>query len=212
MLFKVNETIRRHLAENIWLYCIVVFFLIFGLCLGALTVNNINDTTKGELHSYMEGFLNITYSEGIFSPDILKQSFFFNLITFVIIFLFGMTYVGIIGIPLIAGFRGYCIGFTVAFLTQSFGKEGYLLSVASVLPQNLIYIPATIILCVCSLCLSLTVLRNKYLRKYGEISAYIMPYSMTMLVLFVFMLAGSIIEAYLTPYIIKLVIPYILKG
>ncbi|MFZ5353536.1 MAG: stage II sporulation protein M [Bacillota bacterium] len=209
MLTRFNEIIRRHLTENIWLYCIMVFFFVLGVCLGALAVNNVSVDAKNELRSYMEGFLNITESEGIYAADILKQSVIFNFITIIVIFFFGMTYFGIAVIPIIAGFRGFCIGFTVAFLTESFSRGGYLLSLVSILPQNIIYIPVLIILCVCSLCLSLNVLRNRYIRKYNQLSGFIMPYSITMVVLFGAMLAGSLIESYLTPFIIRFVIPYV---
>ncbi len=205
----LSVNIKRHLSENIWLYSVIVFFFILGVSIGALTVNNISSSTSTELHGYIKEFLNISHEEGIHSADILRQSVKFNFITCIIIFLSGLSYVGVVTLPIAAGFRGFCIGFTIAFLTRSFGSGGYLLSLVSILPQNLICIPVIIIMCVCSLYLSLTVLRNKYQKKRNEIALYIAPYLTTTIILLAALLAGTLIEAYLTPFLIRIVIPYV---
>jgi stage II sporulation protein M len=210
MLMRLNESIRRHLSDNIISYAIIVFFFILGISLGALTVSNIGIDTKSDVKSYIDGFISISRTDNIHSVEILKQSIKFNLITAVTLFIAGLTYAGIILVPIIATFRGFCIGFTVAFLTDSLNKGGFLLSLVSILPQNIIYIPILIVFCVCSISLAFAVFRSKLNRKHNEITAYFWSFGMTALVLFIIMLGGSIIESYITPYLVKLVAPYLM--
>jgi stage II sporulation protein M len=210
MLRGLNETIKRHLADNIISYAIIIFFFILGISLGALTVSNIDIETKSDVKAYLDNFISISRTDSVHSLEILKQSIKFNLITCLVLFLSGLTYAGVLIVPLISAFRGFCIGITVAFLNDSLSKGGLLLSLASILPQNLVYIPVLIVLCVCSVSLAFTILRNKINRKNNEVIGYFWSIAMTALFLFVMMLGGSVIESYITPYLVKLVAPYLI--
>lgn len=210
MLMRLNETIRRHLSDNIISYAVVVFFFILGISLGALTVSNIDIDTKSDVKAYIDNFISISRTDSVHSVEILKLSIKFNLITTGALFLAGLTYVGIIIVPMISTFRGFCLGFTVAFLTDSLGRGGFLLALVSILPQNLVYLPVLIILCVCSVSLSFVVLRSKLNRKSNEALTYIWSFGMTAVLLFLIMMGGSIIESYITPYLVKLVAPYLM--
>jgi stage II sporulation protein M len=210
MLRGLNETIKRHLADNIISYAIIIFFFILGISLGALTVSNIDIETKSDVKAYLDNFISISRTDSVHSLEILKQSIKFNLITCLVLFLSGLTYAGVLIVPLISAFRGFCIGITVAFLNDSLSKGGLLLSLASILPQNLVYIPVLIVLCVCSVSLAFTILRNKINRKNNEVIGYFWSIAMTALFLFVMMLGGSVIESYITPYLVKLVAPYLM--
>lgn len=210
MLKRLNDTIKRHLSDNIISYAVIMFFFILGISLGALTVSNINIDTRSDVKAYIDGFVSISQTDTIHSTAILKQSIKLNLLTSGALFLAGLTYAGIILVPLIAGFRGFCIGFTIAFLADSLGKGGFLLALVSVLPQNLIYLPVLIIFCVCSISLSFMVLRCKLNHKSNELRNYLTSFAMTALLLFLIMLGGSLIESYIAPALVKLVAPYII--
>ncbi len=210
MLKRLNDTIKRHLSDNIISYAVIMFFFILGISLGALTVSNINIDTRSDVKAYIDGFVSISQTDTIHSAAILKQSIKLNLLTSAALFLAGLTYVGIILVPLIAGFRGFCIGFTIAFLADSLGKGGFLLALVSVLPQNLIYLPVLIIFCVCSISLAFMVLKCKLNHKSNELHKYLSSFAMTALFLFLIMLGGSLIESYIAPGLVKLVAPYIL--
>jgi stage II sporulation protein M len=210
MMLGLNETIKRHLSDNIISYAIVIFFFILGISLGALTVGNIDIETKSDVKTYIDSFISISRTDNVNSLEILKQSIKFNLVTCAALFLSGLTYAGVVIVPLITTFRGFCLGITVAFLNDSLSKGGLLLSLASILPQNLVYIPILIVFCVCSISLAFTILKNKLNRKNNEVAGYFWSISMTALFLFVIMIGGSIIESYITPYLVKLVAPYLM--
>lgn len=209
MLKRLNETIRRHLSDNIISYAVIMFFFILGISLGALTVSNINIDIKSDVKAYIDGFVSISQTDSIHSVEILKQSIKLNLLTAAALFLAGLTYAGIILVPLIAGFRGFCVGFTIAFLADSLGKGGFLLALVSVLPQNLIYLPVLIVFCVCSISLAFMVLKSKLNHKSSELHNYFTSFAITALFLFLITMGGSILESYMAPMLVKLIAPYI---
>lgn len=209
MLDSLNESIRRHLADNIWIYLIVIIVFILGIGLGALAVNNIDEVSKADARIYIEGFLDLASNNELQSAYILKQSIKFNLYFTLILFFSGLVYPGVILIPILIAFRGFCIGFSIAFLTGNIGNNGFLLSLSSVLPQNLIYVPVIIIMGVIGVNYSLWTLKNKYFKKFGAINNIFATYAFSTLILFILLVAGCIMEAYITSMIVKAITPYI---
>ena len=206
---SLNDTIRRHLADNIWIYLIVIFLFILGISLGALAVNNIDEVAKTDAKTYLDGFLDLTSQNELQSEYILKQSIKFNLYFTLILFSSGLVYLGILIIPMLIIFRGFCIGFSIAFLTENAGGNGFLFSLGSVLPQNLIYVPVIIVMGVIGLNYSLWALRHKYLKRPGALPSLFATYALSTLVLFILLVAGSIVEAYITSLIVKAIVPYV---
>ncbi len=210
MLDSLNDSIRKHLADNIWIYLVVVFMFILGISLGALAVNNIDEVSRNDAVTYIKGFLDLTSSNELQSAYILKQSIKFNLYFTLIVFFSGLVYLGVFFIPLLVAFRGFCIGFSIAFLAGNLGSNGFLLSLSSILPQNLIYVPVIIVMGVIGINYSLWALRNKYFKKYGAMPNLFATYAFSILVLFILLIAGCIVEAYITSLIVKAVTPYII--
>jgi len=211
LLDSLNDSIRRHLADNIWIYVIVVFMFILGIGLGAMTVNRIDEVSKTDAKTYIEGFLELTSRNELQTTYILKQSIKFNLYFTLVLFFSGLVYLGIIIVPVLIAFRGFCIGFSIAFLTENFGSNGFLLSIGSVLPQNLIYVPVIIVMGVIGLNYSLLAFRNKYFKKYGAVSNLFAPYAFSTLVLFIVLIAGCIVEAYITSLLVRAITPYMMQ-
>lgn len=206
---SLNDSIRRHLADNIWIYLIIIFVFIFGISLGALAVNNLDEVTKTDARTYLQGFLDLTSQNQLQSESILKQSIKLNLYFSLVLFFSGLVYIGIIIIPVLVAFRGFCIGFSIAFLIESIGGNGFLLSLSSVLPQNLIYVPVMIVMGVIGLNYSMWALRGKYFKKAAAVPRLFATYALSILILYIMLVAGSIVEAYITSLLVKVIVPYI---
>lgn len=209
LLESFSDSIRRHLADNIWLYIAVIFMFILGISLGALAANGIDELAETDARTYIEGFIDLTARGELQTAFILKQSIKFNLYYTAIVFFSGLLYLGILFIPILIAFRGFCIGFTIAFLTEALGRDGLLLSIASILPQNIIYVPILIVLSVTAINYSLLLLRNKYFKKHGTIPKQIASYTFSIVMLFILLMAGCIVESYVTSSVVKLITPYI---
>jgi len=209
LLGSLNDAIKKHLAYNICVYLIIAALFIFGTAIGALAVNNIGETTKADARIYLEGFLSIASKGGLNSAQILKQSVKFNLYFALAVFSSGLVYLGIIFIPALTVFRGFCIGFSIAFLAENYRSGGFLLSIGSVLPQNIIYVPIFIVMSVIALNYSLQIFKNKYIKKSRADPGLFTAYAFSNLILFILLIAGSIVEAYITSTIVKTIVPYI---
>jgi stage II sporulation protein M len=103
--------------------------------------------------------------------------------------------------------KGMVVGFTVGFLVNQMGWEGFLLSFVSVLPQNLIIIPIFILAATLAVSFSLKMIRRQFMKKVGQ---PIMPlfgrYMITFAVAILFLIAAAGVEAFISPVLMKSVV------
>jgi stage II sporulation protein M len=124
--------------------------------------------------------------------------------TVLAIWFLGLT---IIGVPLILAvvfLRGYALGFTIGFLVHQKGGAGIIMSILSILPQNIVYIPFLIIWSV------IAVNFSAYLvgRNPGGVSLgkALVNYSLLLAVFLAMFMTGAFIEAYLSPWFLSLIL------
>ena len=176
-----------------------------GISSGAITINMIDVEQKKELVKFLESFLKVISEEDVDNLMLIRQSFKNNLQTFILLWFLGIS---IIGIPLVIGLvllRGFIIGFTVGLVVKQLAFKGFIFSVFSVLPQNIIFIPWIIMSSALTLMFALRIIRNKLSKntKTNYINEA-MKYSIVMGGLFLMSLVGTVIESYITPIFMKL--------
>ncbi|MDH7576249.1 MAG: stage II sporulation protein M [Bacillota bacterium] len=188
-------------------FCITGAFL-SGLIGGALILHGLNPAQRGELQQYLNAFLQWagTLSQTGATPGGLKvwqEILKTQLITFGLLWLAGLTVVGIPLIVLIIGARGFILGFTVGFLVQEKAWQGLILALVAVLPQNLCYVPAFLGAGVLAFYFSCSLFRGY--REHSLLTGLLI-YSIVFLLVFLLVLVGTWLEAYLVPGAVRLTI------
>ena len=118
------------------------------------------------------------------------------------IWFLGLT---VIGMPLILALvllKGFSLGFTIGFLVQEKAGAGILISILSILPQNLVYIPLLIIWSVVGINFSVFIATGRQGR-VASLGRALVSYTMLMLVFLLIILMGAFIEAYFSPWFLK---------
>ena len=89
---KIKETIKQHIINNSKEYIIVTLIFIIGIFLGVLFVNNIQETPKNEVASYLNNFIEkMKQTEEFDNISLLKTSMGQNILLALIIWFFGTT-------------------------------------------------------------------------------------------------------------------------
>jgi stage II sporulation protein M len=177
---------------------------LFGLIFGALTLHNLNPLIQEDLRQYLTAFLEgaaAASGNRLAGFKIWCEIIKLQTVTLGLLWLFGLTVVGIPLIFIIIGARGFILGFTVGFLVQEKAGQGLLLSLAGVFPQNLFYIPAYLGAGILAVYFSLSLLRGF---RDGTVSSRLGIYSLFFLLFFLFILVGAWIEVYLVPGLLRL--------
>lgn len=203
---KLINMCKKHFKDNILIYVFLIIALMIGISSGAITISMINAEQKKELMKFLNSFLKIMSENDVDNAVLVKQSFKNNIQTFITLWFLGIS---VIGIPLIIGLvllRGFIIGFTVGFIVKQLGFKGFLFSIFSILPQNIIFIPWVIISSAFALMFSISFIKSKINKSMkGNYINEVMIYTLVMSILFIISLSGTIIESYVTPIFMKLI-------
>ncbi|WDC85819.1 stage II sporulation protein M [Caloramator sp. mosi_1] len=134
----------KHLKENFLLYFCNIIFAI-GLSVGAFMAKALDSNSKQSVLVYINNFFQIISNENIDNVSIFLRSIKNNGQTLLLILLLCITYIGVPLIFIFDSFKGFILGFTIAFILQTMGAKGLLFLFTAVIPQNIIYVPCLII-------------------------------------------------------------------
>ena len=205
---KVIDNVKSHIKSNLFLYIMTFLFLSIGIVIGIYTIKYMGQAEKDNL---IGGLINYSQDMVINSVDkkhILFKAIKNNLSIILIIWFLGLTMLGTPLILIINLIKGFTIGFTSSLVINGLGSKGILLNLLVVFPQNIIYIPCIIVSSVLAIEFSLALVRNNSIKLLNKKSVVIQltTYSTLFILLIGFMFLGFIIEGYMAPSMLKLIV------
>lgn len=194
-----------HFREHSSVYLFVIVLFLMGVIFGAIVVNSLSFTQKEDLFYYLSQFFGqVSTGEIASAKELFKQSLFHNVQYIALMWILGISIIGLPVILIMLFIKGMVVGFTVGFLVNQMGWDGFLLSFVSVLPQNLIIIPIFIFAATLSVAFSIKMIKRQFMKRMSEA---VMPlfgkYMLTLGVAVVFLAAAAGIEAFISPALMK---------
>lgn len=202
LLRKINEAFTR----NKLYYLFILLFFCVGIVLGVYTIKYMNEGDKIDLSNYFTSYINSllknnTNYGGLFF-SVLKK----NLLLIIPIFLMSFLFFGAPIILILDLIKGFSIGYTFSFLITTYSNSGIGVAFVSIVPQNLIYIPAFIILSIISLSFSIEHFKSRFLKKSWNVRFNPKSDIIFLLLLFILFGLGAVIETYISPNLIRFVV------
>ena len=144
----MKNVLIEYLIRNKKTFIMILILFCIGIAIGIFSVNNSNEMQKQELNIYIESLIEkIKNSEDIDNFKLLCLSIKENSAVILIVWFLGCTIIGGIFIYLAIIYRGFCIGYTISAMIAVLGiKQGIIISLVSMLFQNIIFLPAFFII------------------------------------------------------------------
>ncbi|HII4423476.1 stage II sporulation protein M [Clostridium perfringens] len=197
--------LMESLKENKITFLWVLLFFLVGIVLGSYTVYYMSDFNRVEITTYFNNFLEFLGGNSVAYTSILVDSIKSILPMVVIIVLLGYTAVGTPIILMMDLAKGYVIGFTFSLIVSILGSKGVMLVLSGLMLQNLIFIPIIMLISVLAIRHSVTKLKMGVSRdrvKLDVSRAYLNFQGLLSLII----ISGILIETYISPNLIRLVI------
>lgn len=191
---KKNEyilNIKENILNNAKIYFVVVIIFAVGIFLGVMFINQTEN--KSDIEKYINTYVDETkiLQNGNYLSELKKD--IKNNVTLVILLWFAGT--TIIGIPIVLGiilFRGFCLGYTIASCVYVLGKtKGIMFVIITLFLQNIIFIPAILILGVSSIKLYTSIIKD---RRKENIKFSIFKHSIISFIIMLALIVASIIK------------------
>lgn len=205
---KIRQTIIEHVANNKKEYIIIVLLFIIGIFLGVFFVNNMQESPKEEIQSYINRFIEkMKNLQNIDNMSLLKDSVTQNMVFAVLIWFFGTT---VIGLPIVFGlviYRGFCLGYTVSSFIAILGMgKGIIFIFASLLFQSLLSIPAILGLVVSGFKLYKSIIRDK---AKNNIKLEITRHTIFSIIMIAILLLASVTEIFISTNLMEILVKYL---
>lgn len=189
--YEMFSVIKEHVVNNIKAYFVVLVIFVIGLFFGVMLINQQEDKT--EIEKYINTYVDETklIENGNYFQE-LQNDIKDNIILVFLLWFAGTT---IIGIPIVLGiilFRGFCLGYTIASCVYVLGRlKGIIFIIITMLLQNIVFIPAIMILGVSSIKLYQSIIKD---RRKENIKLSIIKHSMISIIILVLLIISSIIK------------------
>lgn len=205
---KKNEillAIKENILNNTKSYFIVIIIFTVGIFLGVMFINQTEN--KSEIEKYINTYVDETKTlqNGDYIGE-LQRDIKNNIILVLLLWFAGTT---IIGLPIVFAiilFRGFCLGYTIASCVYVLGKmKGIIFIIITIFLQNIIFIPALMVLGVSSIKLYTSIIKD---RRRENIKLSILKHSIISFIIMVILILTSILKIEISYRLIVNLIKY----
>lgn len=188
---EIFNIIKQEIINNIKSYLIVTIIFVVGIFLGVLFINKAEN--KEEIEKYIYTYIDETKTlqNGDFFGELIKD-IKSNMLLAILLWFAGTT---IIGIPIVFGIilaRGFCLGYTISSCIFVLGRvKGLIFVLLTIFLQNIIFIPAILILGVSSIKLYKSIIKD---RRRENIKLSIFKHSVISIFILIALVITSVIK------------------
>ena len=211
MFTKLRNLVDGHITKNRKEYLFLSMAFVAGVSAGAFTVNGLGPMQKDELDNYFHGFIQLFNNLNLQGAELFMMSLIENLKIVGLIWVLGVTIIGIPFIFIILAVKGFITGFSSGFLISGLGLKGILFTAFTVLPREIIITPCLIAIAVNGVNFSMHIVKNKPTLEGAKktLKSSFLSYCFVTFFFSLVILAGIIADAYLTPILIRIISPVI---
>jgi len=206
---KKMDKLKEYLKMNKKIFIFLLVLFIVALIAGSIFSVTLNDSDTALVNTYLENYINSINDNTIIFKDTLINSISSNLITTVIIWLLGISVIGLPIIIFLFFYKCFVIGFAISSILMKYKVKGLLLSIFYVFPHHIINILLTMVLISYAFIISIKIINAVIKRReisFKDITyKYLVILGLTCLVL----VFSSLYEAFIVPKLIKLIMPLI---
>ena len=193
-IFNVNRKVF------VFLFCLMIIGVIFGSCLPLF----LSPDDKSLVSDYLFNFINQVNSSNDYF-EILKNSILSNGVFFILIWLLGISAIGVPIILFLFFYKCFIFGFSISSIIINYGFKGILFSLVYIFPHQVIDIFGFLIITSYSLVFSIKLI-GFILKKYEfNIRVSFNKYFKVLLACFLLFFISSLYEAFICPHVLKFV-------
>jgi stage II sporulation protein M len=204
----LGQSVKTHVQEHFSIYVFVTVVFTVGVVFGAVLVGALTLDMNQDIGRHLGNFfVNLGEDTAIDPVRSFWSIFSLNIKWLLLIWLLGMSVVGLPLVLLLDFLKGALVGFTVSFMIAQYGWNGVLFSLTGILPQNLILIPVMLIESAMALIFTLFLVKNRFLKNGGSLYKPFSRYCLVTLLLGLLVTGTSFFEAYGSPQLMRAVTP-----
>ena len=195
-----KNTLLSYFEKYKTTYIIIASLFLIGVIIGVIYINMAGEEKVQKLIEYVNNLLknlknkNYGQNQNFFIKSIIQ-----NWKSISIIWLLGCTAIGSFLVYFLLIYRGFKIGYTIATIIYVLGnKKGIIFSIASLLFQNVIFIPTLFLISESSIKMCKQFYKNR-----SNIKRELIRHFIILIVCLIFCIVSSFLEVYVSTNFLK---------
>lgn len=194
--------------KKINFFIITIIFL--GVISGSIFLMMSSESDKVNVITQIETFFKNISTNSIDNGLALKNSLIINYLFVGIIWILGLSMIGIVINVFLTYIKGFLVGFSLASIFLAYKSKGILACILYAIPVQIINIIVVILLSIYSIMFSLNLLEIVN-SKNNKTKLIIKKYFIILILCIILSFISSLLEVYLFPNLLKLVVKYYIK-
>ena len=161
-MLTMQRRIRDYFSERIFLFALVLILFLMGLIFGVLAAGVLDKHRQIDLMNYLNQGL---HGEVIQNQAYTQQTIMANIQMVFFLFFMGISVIGVPLALLLVFTRGFILGFSTGFLFQTMGLKGFILTMVSIVPHNLLFIPALFLMVIAAMDCAAALTKIRFTKK-----------------------------------------------
>ncbi|MFC5403893.1 stage II sporulation protein M [Cohnella soli] len=194
--------------DNINLYVFVGVLVIVGAVFGGMLVHALTLEQQQEMADHLGAYLTtLKHPDQLSASDAFWGNFRFYAKWLLLIWLLGLSVIGLPFVFALDFLKGVLVGFAVALLAQQFEWKGVWFFIAATAPQNAIVVPALMIASISAARFAYFVVRERLFRRKGQLLPPFLAHTAVTGMMLIALVVASLVEAYVSPALVSRAAP-----
>ncbi|MEG0026096.1 MAG: stage II sporulation protein M [Bacilli bacterium] len=206
---KTMDKLINGLRINRKMLIFLISLALIGVIVGSIFVIILNNTDKTLIKDYLQTFLNNINDNKLNYLEALKNISISNYLYAGIIWLLGISIIGLPIIIFMYFMKCFMLGFTIASILINFKLKGIVLAFLYVFPHHIINLIIYTILLSYAITLSLKIIEAVLKKKSINFKLIVNKYLMILITSMILITLTNFFEIYITPILIKIILPFI---
>lgn len=202
---KLFKMILKDVKKEKTTYISLIIVIIISIFFGTFFITILNDSDKILLKNEINNFFELISSKEFSLSNNLMPNIINNNIFTIILWILGLSIIGLPFIICILFYKGFTLSFTVTSLIYNFKLEGIFISFIYAFPHLIINLIIYFILSCYSFNLSIKILRNILNKENIKIKHELKKYILILIISIIILCLTALYETYILPNIIKLI-------
>lgn len=206
---KCMDKLKGTIKVNKKTLLFFTLLLIIGIIAGSIFMAILSETDKKLVTDYFNNYISNIENNKLNYLESIKNGLFNNLLYIIIIWILGISIIGIPIVTIMFFIKSFTLGFSIASIVFNYKLKGCLLNFINIFPHQMIYFLIYMLITTYSIFFSLKMINSIINKKNMDFKIMMNKYVKILIISVIAITIGIIIETFITPLLIKIIIPLI---
>jgi len=201
---KVIAKAKKNITSQKQKYLFLAVILLIGIVSGILFIFFISKTDKSLVNDELNFFFKILKENQLDYVSSLINSISSNILYFVIVWILGISIIGIPVIIFLLFLKGFIFGFSISSIIVNYGVKGLFLTISYQVPHNVIMLVLYVLISFYAINFSIRLFKMLFLKENINLNPYFKRYNQVIGISILIAILCSLFEVFVSPILIKL--------